>query len=81
MREIPTRRQIAVAWGATIRQQRIDLGMTQTTLSRKLDVSQVSVSSWELGRSLPTVEMQAKIIDVLGIGYERWYAIQREATA
>lgn len=48
--------------------RRRKLDMTQSELAEKLDVSDKTVSRWELGVSYPNIDMLPKIAKVLGVG-------------
>lgn len=59
--------------GRLICERRIALGMTQTELARRLDVTDKAVSKWERGKSLPditllgrlAVELKISVIEIL----------------
>lgn len=48
-----------------LRQLREKAGMSQTDLAEILGVTQVAVSKWELGQSMPRVSMLSRIAKVL----------------
>lgn len=54
-------------WGASIRRQRLYLGMTQVQLAKAVAVDQSAVSAWESGRKAPTIERQLAIANALRI--------------
>lgn len=48
-----------------LRQLRVKARMSQTDLAEILGISQVAVSKWELGQSMPRVAMLPRIAKVL----------------
>lgn len=48
------------------------LGMTQTELARKADVTQVTLSQWENGRGNPSLIALTRVCDVLGTSLTRY---------
>lgn len=53
--------------GAIIRKHRIEQGITQEELGRKVFVSKQAVSKWETGKTLPDIEIVRKLCDILQI--------------
>ena len=53
-----------------IRKIRTDKDMTQDNLAEVLHVTRQTVSSWETGRSEPSLEMLSKISEALGVGLD-----------
>ena len=51
---------------SVIRQYRAKYGMTQEELANKLDVSIVTIRSWEKKLTAPSVNMLLKLNDLLG---------------
>lgn len=52
--------------GAKIKKYRLDLSMDQKTLAQKLNVSPKTVSSWEVNRTQPKIEMIEAMCQVFG---------------
>ena len=52
--------------GENIKKYRIAKGLTQLALSEKLDVSEKTVSSWEVSRTEPSIKCIEQIASVLG---------------
>ena len=48
----------------TIKKKREGLGLSQTELARKLDVTQGAVSQWENGTSRPDIDSLLRLADV-----------------
>lgn len=46
---------------------RLSHGYTQKQLANKLDITQSSVSGWEIGRAIPDFSIQQKLSDLYGI--------------
>lgn len=76
--KFPPRKPLARAWGSAIAEQRAALKMTQVGLASEVGVEQATISKWERGHGIPSPEMQAKLVQVLGIPQDRWYRIQRD---
>ena len=53
--------------GKFIAQRRRDVGLTQMQLAEKLDITDIAVSKWESGRSLPDSAIMLELCDVLKI--------------
>ena len=51
-----------------IRESRIRVGLSQTELADKLDVSQALVSMWEVGKKAPNPTQSEMLAEVLGTG-------------
>ena len=56
--------------GITIKDARIKIGLNQTELANILKVRPSTISNWESGRVLPSVEKIQTISSVLGITFE-----------
>ena len=54
-------------FGRILRQTRQVQGMTQQELAERLFVSRQTVSSWETGRNLPSLETLARLAELLGV--------------
>lgn len=57
---------------------REELGMTQTELSRKLDVSDKTISKWENGQAFPRIETFERLAQVLGTTMEEILTASRD---
>ncbi len=51
--------------GKKIKLGRVELDLTQTQLARKINATQKSISSYETGLSMPSIETLVKISKVL----------------
>lgn len=51
--------------GKKIKLARVELDLTQTQLAKKIDAKQKSISRYETGISLPSIETLVKIAKVL----------------
>lgn len=51
--------------GKKIKLARIELDLTQTQLAKKINAKQKSISRYETGASLPSIETLVKISEVL----------------
>lgn len=52
--------------GDNIRKYRLERGFTQLMLSQKLNVSEKTVSSWEVNRTEPSIGYIEELADILG---------------
>jgi len=52
--------------GATIKQKRLKLGLSQMYLAQQLNVGVETVANWEHSRSIPDICRLPRIIDFLG---------------
>ncbi len=59
-----------------IRQARIEAGLSQAELSRRMYVTQPTVSDWESGRKAPHVKNLARLALLLGVSFE-WLSTGR----
>lgn len=55
------------SFAARLREARQDKNLTQLQLGKLLNVGQVAVSAWELGRREPSIEMIKRIAELLGV--------------
>jgi len=53
-----------------LKEYRTDNNLTQSYLAEKLDVSDKTISKWELGETYPSKKNMLKLSDVLGISLE-----------
>jgi len=53
-----------------LKEYRTDNNLTQSDLAEKLDVSDKTISKWELGETYPSKKNMLKLSDVLGISLE-----------
>lgn len=53
--------------GAFIQEKRLDAKMTQEELASKLYVSNKTISKWETGKGIPSVEMLEPLARILGV--------------
>lgn len=56
--------------GGAIRQARTDAGMRQPELAKALQVSVTTISEWELGKKLPSLDRRDQIAQVLRINID-----------
>ncbi len=45
---------------------RLKAGLRQLDIAREIEVSENTVTKWETGRGSPDIELQAKLVKVLG---------------
>lgn len=55
----------------TIKERRLKLGLTQSQLAQKLDVSNKTISKWENAHGYPDITLLAKITTILNLNYEQ----------
>ena len=53
--------------GKMIRLARVEAGLTQEELARKLNVTQGTVGSWEIGIAFPRPKTMVRLCDILNI--------------
>lgn len=53
-------------WGTLVRDARQAAGLSQGLLARKLKVAQATVQRWEAGATVPSDELHARLVDLLG---------------
>lgn len=56
--------------GKNIKKKRSENGITQDQLAEKLNVTRQTISSWEMGRTQPDVDMLGKLADALEVTVE-----------
>lgn len=59
-----------VRFGKNMKHLREEQSLTQKEFGNKLGVSQISISTWEIGRSLPTINQVVQLADKLDVAYE-----------
>jgi len=59
-------RQQMKAIGATIKQKRIELGISQVALAKRLNVTIETIANWEHSRAMPDICRLPSIIEFLG---------------
>ena len=55
--------------GKAIRKARADKGLTQDDLAKQLHISRQAVSSWEIDKSVPSVEIILDVCKVLDLDF------------
>lgn len=66
--------------GDKIKEQRLKKEWTQEQLGQLLNVSRPTISSWEVGRNYPDLEMTVAISDLFGISLDELLRGDREMT-
>lgn len=56
--------------GDRIKARRMDLGLTQTELAKKLGVTRAAENAWEMGLSSPSVPYLAELSKVFGVSVD-----------
>lgn len=54
----------------TLKMLRVGKGLTQTDLASELNVNRKTISAWEMGKSLPTVDKIDAICEFYGVSYD-----------
>lgn len=67
------------AMGRLIRKKRIAAGLTQAQVAKAINVAQPAVSSWEKGKTAPTLANVVRLVDLLSISDEELVATIRRA--
>lgn len=60
----------ALTFAENLKQHRLKLGLTQKQLAQQLDYTEKTVSKWENGNGLPTLEMLIKLAELFGISLD-----------
>ena len=60
--------------GAFIKEMRKELGLTQSQLAEKLNISNKAISKWETGGGMPDVSLIAPLCEALNITSEELFA-------
>lgn len=53
----------------TLKAARINKGLRQTDIARKLKVDRKTVSSWESGKTMPNTKLIDPLCSILGVDY------------
>ena len=64
--------------GELLQELRKDKGMTQAELAAKLELSPLTVSSYECGRSAPDDETKVKIAEIFDCHVEELFQLNKE---
>ena len=67
----------AAQFGARIRALRAVKGISQRDMAREIPVSEETISGWERGRNLPTIDTAAIVADFFGVSLD-WLAGRAE---
>ena len=60
----------AIAFAENLKYYRTKLGLTQKQLAEKIGYTEKSVSKWEIGNSLPTMEMVLKLTNLFNLSLD-----------
>ncbi|WP_203333396.1 helix-turn-helix domain-containing protein [Planococcus beigongshangi] len=67
-----------MTFGERVKTERERKGWSQTELAEKIHVSRQSVSKWETGKSLPSIEVLIDLSDLFGITIDEMLRSDRE---
>jgi len=56
--------------GKRISEKRKEIGMSQKTLAAKLNLTDKTISKWESGKGLPSLEALVELCDIFGISVD-----------
>ena len=56
-----------------LRKLRLQAGLTQVQLAKKMKVTQASVTAWDTGKSFPTGDKLPKLAKILGCSIDDLY--------
>lgn len=59
--------ELRATWARRVRSLRLERGLTQEKLAERIGVSQVRVSSWEAGLSVPRDEARIALARAFGV--------------
>lgn len=68
----------AKQYGNYIREKRIDRGLSQAEVAKRLNISQVAYGRYELGLRDVSVDMIFKIASALSIDPDEFFRLQRD---
>lgn len=54
----------------TLKALRINKGLKQTDMALALNVNRKTISAWESGKAMPTVDKVDAICEILGVSYD-----------
>lgn len=54
----------------TLKMLRVSKGMLQSDMAAALNVNRKTISAWESGKSMPTVDKVDAICDLFGVSYD-----------
>lgn len=54
-------------YGEAFKEQREKLGLSQSTVAKKINTSHQNVNRWESGKILPSIDFCVKLADLYGI--------------
>ncbi|MBQ7578916.1 MAG: helix-turn-helix transcriptional regulator [Clostridia bacterium] len=63
--------------GKTIKELRLQCGLSQTTLASMLNTTQDSISLWELGKSWPDIEIVVKLAKIFGVSTDYLLGLEK----
>jgi len=66
--------------GEKIKSRRKQLRMSQQDFAESVSISQAAVSQWEIGKTMPGIDMIHRIAEVLNTSYEWLIGIEEERT-
>lgn len=54
----------------TLRAARVNVGLTQAAVARKLDISVSTLKNWETSKTFPKQPMIEKLCELYGVAYD-----------
>lgn len=61
------------SFASNLKRLRLELGLTQKVLGKRLGTSQATYQKWETGKMSPTLRILSRIVNVLGIPLEELF--------
>lgn len=77
---VPMKQNTTNSFGANLKALRKKAGLTQEELADRLGVANKTISNWELGNSIPTVDDVKKLADALHVSEQQLLSPDNEAS-
>ena len=65
--------------GEVIKKERLQKGMSQSFVAKELDISQDTVSLWELNKRIPMIDDIVKLANLFNISIEEMIGIEKDS--
>jgi len=62
--------KITLNYGESFKEQREKLGLSQSTVAKKINTSHQNISRWESGKILPSIDFCVKLADLYGVSLD-----------
>lgn len=62
--------KLALNYGEALKEQREKLGLSQSTVAKRINTSHQNISRWESGKSLPSIDFCVKLADLYDVSLD-----------